>query len=47
MCTYPGESTTDGYRTLTNGTGFNSSNKVAALTVNSLNGAGTFVEKPR
>jgi len=45
-CTYPDESSADGYGALTNGTGFDSGNKVAALTVNSLYGAVAFIVNP-
>jgi hypothetical protein len=46
VCTYPDEPSTDRYGGLTNGTGFDSSNKVAALTVNSLNPAIAFGANP-
>ena len=43
---YPDESSTDCYGTLTNGAGFDSSDKVAAFTVDSLNRAIAFITNP-
>ena len=46
VCTYPDEPSTDCYGALTNGTGFDSSNKFATLTVNALNCSIAFIANP-
>ena len=46
VCAYPDEPSTDCYGLVTDGTGFDSSNKFATLTVNSLNCSIAFIANP-